>query len=619
MNLVDILIRILLVSASLVFVLAKCLFLFRYRLGFAMVLSNIVYETARKRIGVERLYIDVILFVFLILGWSVFFSWPAGAGFSMIAALAWISAFQLDSKWRSGILAHQHQKLHQRIPMPVPDLISLITGPVVERNKQWMLGDWPLGHEAAYSLIVINPSRVRPQFPLRIDFYCLSQVLEIRKPAELDVKCPEPGGCIVFPFSIKAVQTTGTPADIQVKLIHADIETVYHLKVNSVIAPEKLRIQHVEITRWKGGARAAFAWRGDQDLYDPATFQSAEGLQSSLGLSMRFRIPSSLYLSARLSLVRSEHEAFCNHFGWDRHPEEIPDFISFLKNDVLMCQELEFPMSGVEKPAMELGNHSYLHYGTHTAADSANNWTGRVWVGAGRYPWLSTDAPDSFTEQRDNIIKGARVIRDTLGVETSSWASPGRVFDSHTARAVEAAGIEIGSDTNATTFRSVLQLVKPHHPPGCRHLVEMTKKFPGDPEDGYMSAVLKYWLHASLRAKTAFVFMAHHHLLQYRSTACYRITEEFLDHVLREGRGDFFCGTITSLGRYWRDVLSPASKCVSIKSTERCITIQNSGRRNLKQVPVEIEFDERRRIVILVDIDAGSATAVLDIDRIEST
>lgn len=575
-----------------------------------MVLANIVYDTIHKKTGLHRWYLDLIFFPIIVLGWSALCSSEVGIGVGLVSAICWSWAMMIDLRWRSGILSHQHGGLSERVPMPIPNLVSIIEGPILERKRHLIVGSWPLEHQAEFTLFVLNPSKIRPQFSLRVELHSESSCIDLMSETCMEISCPEPGGLFKYSFSVKAISLTDSASHVHITITHADLIIRQELVISSVFSKKHSLIKSAEISRWKGGARSAFSWRGDQDLYDPATFQSVEGLRSSLALSHRFRIPSTLYLSARLSLVEEEHRAFCEHFAWNRHPEEINEFISFLKNEVSIQQDLEFPME-TEKPlGMELGNHSYLHHGTHTAADQANQWTGRVWVGAGRYHWLSTDSPDSFTEQRDNAEKGKQVIREILGVETSSWASPGRVFDSETARAVEAAGVEIGSDTDASTFTSVMKMVFPHCPSGCTAFVELTKKYPGDPDDAYKSSMLKYWLHAMQRKKTAFIYMAHHHLLQYQGEACYRITEEFFDHLLRYGNGDFYLGTMTALGRYWRDVLNPTTKCIQIERRDAMIIVRNNGTKKQSRLPLEIKLQDGRIFLNLVDVEANSETFI---------
>ncbi|MBD3331771.1 hypothetical protein GF356_02880 [candidate division GN15 bacterium] len=317
-----------------------------------------------------------------------------------------------------------------------------------------------------------------------------------------------------------------------------------------------------------------------------------------------------MFLSGRLSLVEAEHHAFCDHFGWDRKSNEIEGFIGFLRDEVDLTAMLEFPMQSERDLAMEIGNHMYLHLGTHVAADPGNGWKSHAWIGEGDYPWHHGEVGDSFTEQRDNAIKNADVIRNLLGVEVTSWGVPGRVYDENTSRAVEAAGIEVGTDTNASAFTNVLRLVPPHHPKGCDRLVEITKKYPGDPNNAYKLAMLKYWLHAARRAGGTFLFMAHHHLLLYEGWGCYHITEEFFRHVLADCDGDFYVATVTALGRYWRDVLSPKTRVIELNVDQGRVVARNTGDRDLEGLPVEIEFSDGGSLMVLASVKAGHEVVV---------
>ena len=50
------------------------------------------------------------------------------------------------------------------------------------------------------------------------------------------------------------------------------------------------------------------------DLYDPATFQSVEGLRWVLDLCARFRVASTMFLSGRLSVDKAEHKKFLMNY-----------------------------------------------------------------------------------------------------------------------------------------------------------------------------------------------------------------------------------------------------------------------------------------------------------------
>lgn len=573
-------------------------------------MSNIAYESIKKKTPLERSHIDIVAFIVLVVCWSIAVGFSGALLVAMVLALLWTHAMHVDQKWQSGRMAHQHKKYKKRVPLPLPDLVMTVRGPILDRGRILHAGDWPIGHRAEFEILVLNPSEVRPQFPVTLSVDCDSRVIEISHTEPSSAMCPEPGEYVSWTFMAHAVSHSAGAANIHICVKHADTELKATLHINSVVPRDACTIAAAGITRWKGGARAAFAWRGDQDLYDPSTFQSEEGLKITLGLSRRFRIPSTLYLSSRLSLVQKEHEDFCSHFGWNRHSDEIPQFINFLRNEVLIRQDLEFPLPTDKQFAMELGNHSYLHHSTHTAADSSNGWKGHVWVGAGQYPWLTVQNASSFEEQRDNIRKGEEIIREKLDIATSSWASPGRKFDKYTPQAVEAAGIEIGSDTNADTFSSVLKLIPPHNPEGCNSLVELTKKFPGDPDDAYKEAVLRYWLHATRRAGYAFIYMAHHHLLRYQGFGCYTITAHFFRHVLGDCDGDFYIGTVSALGKYWKTVLSPRTRCIEVNVTDAKVTIHNKGLDDVSGIPVEITMHNGKRFLQLVDVASHDQVSI---------
>src|SRR5512133_2759467 len=100
-------------------------------------------------------------------------------------------------------------------------------------------------------------------------------------------------------------------------------------------------------------------------------------------------------------------------------------------------------------------------------------------MGAGNYPWIK-DGADSFEEQRDNAIECRRQFEQHFGFTTKSWAMPDSTSDEHTPRAMEAAGCEVLSDSDISHKDNVLFQPPPHHPKGTE-VVELTKRYPGDP------------------------------------------------------------------------------------------------------------------------------------------
>ncbi|MHC1765387.1 MAG: hypothetical protein AB9869_13975 [Verrucomicrobiia bacterium] len=599
-----------LVFGTCTFLLSKCFFLAPWRAGFLLMLASVVYETAFKKARLQKWQMDLAAFPLLVGGWWFFGGAELAVVSAMILALAWGGALISDLQWRTGALAHQHRGYGKRVPLPVPELIVVVRGPVLYRRpRRYELGDWPEGWEADFELLVVNPSVIRPQLPLEIELSGSLPGFVIQGEGKRTVVCPEPGGLERIVFRLRAI-SNGSGATATVRVTHGDFGFCRILRLRSVVPRARLRIQRAEVTRWKYGARAAFAWRGDQDLYDPATLQSEEGLRLSLGLSQRFRLPTTLFLSGRLSLVEEEHRRFCQRFGWDRCSGEIPAFIRFLRDEVEIQPELDWPVSPRKSFAAELGNHMYLHYGTHAAADEGNNWTSHTPINAGRYPWDTGSAKDSFTEQRDNASKNAALIKDLFGAEMITYAIPSNLNDANTARAVEAAGLEIGSDTDCGAFVNVFKLPAPHHPPGCHRLVELTRKYPRDPDDASQVAVLKYWAHAARRTGRPFILLCHHHLTRYEGVASMHLMEKLLADILGGSEGDFYPATMGAIGRYWMRVLDPENRWIRIRTEGTCVTLSNGGKAALIGLPVEIEMEGGGRFLCLVDLKPGETRRI---------
>jgi hypothetical protein len=230
-------------------------------------------------------------------------------------------------------------------------------------------------------------------------------------------------------------------------------------------------------------------------------------------------------------------------------------------------------------------------------------------MGDGHYPWQSEEK-GSFAEQRDNALHNVKTIQEKLGVEVRSWGVPGRVYDSETPRAVEAAGTEVASDTDASAWTNVMELPPPHHPKGTERLVELTKKYPGDPDNAYKVATLKYWMGLARRTRRVFLFMAHHHLLRYEGIAGTHCAEAILRYAIEDCKGDFFISTVTGIGRYWDRVLCPQHRWVATTLEESTLVVSNKGNEPLNSVPVEITFSENKQLLVLVDIPPESTVRV---------
>ncbi|MCB9911384.1 MAG: hypothetical protein H6827_00160 [Planctomycetes bacterium] len=596
----------------MVFLISKCFFLASTRAGWVLMACNILYETGYKRLGLRRFGADAMVLPLAVTGWWLSAGASYAAGFALVLGLAWGWASMVDSRWRSGGLAHQHRVYRNRAVLPVPNLIVQIRGPVLERRRGVdEMGVLVAGETLHLEVIVLNPSRVVPQLPLVLEARCDVCSLAIVAARSGEMPAPEPGESLRLALELQAV-SPGTGGSVFVQLRHGDWSFKRQLRVREVVPRESARPTGVVIRRWRYGCRGAFAWRGDHDLFDPAAFQSIEGWRIALGLSRRFQLPSTLFLSSRLSLVEEEHRAYCAHFGWDRRSAEMPAFIEFVRQEVELRVEMEWPWQSARPLYAELGNHMHLHYGTEAAAAAENDWQFSVAMGSGRYAWMTGAVGDSFSEQRDNARANNALFRELFDYEAASYAIPSDVYDEHTPGAMEAAGLEVGSDTDASRFTRVFQLPPPHHPAGCERFVELTRKYPRDPQDAYQVATLKYWLHAARRTGRAFIFLSHHHLLQYEGVACYHMTEELLRSVLEDCDGDVHAATVGGLGRYWRDVLSETTRVVSVRVKDGLIEVENRGARDLKGLPLEFELAGGGQGMRLMDVRAGE-TRTLDL------
>ena len=613
-----------LILVSAVTIGSKLFFLTSRPEGILVVYANVFYETFSKKMAWERWPIDAGTALVLTVAWWVAACPYAGILFLLTYVLSWTYALREDQKIVNSSPGEQDLRMGKGsadrrsggwVPAPNPRLITILQGPVWERGKIYDLGDWPQGHCADYKLLILNPTVLRASFPLKIQLNGAHNAIAFEQSFESSQRAPLPGEYVLAPFRLTATALSNSPTEIHVKVGVGGYEIKQTLRVKSVFDSAQNPVQSVDINRWKGGARAGFAWRGDMDMYDPTTFQSVEGLRHTLEVCRRYRVASSMYLSGRLSLVKEEHERFCKHLGVDRHTDGIDDFIRFMKEEVSIAPILDFPYSTERPFAMELGNHMYLHYDTHAAMDPGNNWKNMAKAGEGRYPW-QTEETGSLAEQRDNARHNTRIIEETLGVTPSSWAVPGRGFDAYTSRAVEAAGFEVGSDTNASAWVNVLKLPPPHHPKGTKHLVEMTKKYPGDPDNAYKVAMLKYWIYLARKRRQTFVFMAHQHLLRYEGIAGTHCAEAILRHILADCKGNFYVTTVYGLGWYWERVLCPEHRRVSVEIKDaHTITVHNNGDDALDGIPVEVAFSNGGNLLVLADLPVNGS---VDIDLIQS-
>jgi len=512
---------------------------------------------------------------------------------------------QMDSQKVKSDSEQKGPKSTGRLPGPAahPNLIFSLTGPFLERLPHYDLGDIACGRIIELEILVGNHSTVPCQIPI---FFHISYDSGVSVEQLFENEIAPLGSGEVFSGKLRVMALSQGPGgSIRLFITGGHRATSLIVQYRSVFECKGSPIAKAAIVRYPGACRSAFAWRGDMDLYDTSTLQSIDGISHTLGLASRYRFPQTMYLSARLSLDIEEARQFSEYFGVDRGHEQIPDFISWLRENVKLRHRMTYPFQ-VDKPyAMELGNHMFLHYGTDCAAAPGNNWKLEAKMGDGNYEWLGSDH-SSFAEQRDNALAARKLFEKHFGFTPKSWATPDSANDAFTPAAMEAAGCQVLSDSDSKHRHNVLLQPPPHHPKGTG-AVELTKRYPGDPEDIYHLGMLVYWIHRAHRRGIPVIFMCHQHMRQFSGYSCTRFTEYLLRYVLTRFNGDLHINTVYGIGIYWNEVFSPKNRAVFIENKGPVLIVRNKGDVNLSNVPVDISYEGGQQATFLIDLPPESS------------
>jgi hypothetical protein len=612
----------LLAAALLLPVVAvRLIFLISGRLGWINYLANVFSEFFVKKIRWSRTAVEIVLAV---LGLAALF-FAGGGWLVVLLTLALLLGLELYvSKVERWLLAASFTPLDtiglrhatpettrglaRGYPTPSthPELTLNFVGPFVARTPRYELGALVVGRRFELRFIVGNHTIVPTQTSIRV---------RVEAPAAL--KCEQDFGEL-FPRLVSGevhelkqtwtVQSAAPAGKIRFTVEWGHFRRELEIHFAGCTPLGDATISRAIITRYPGGCRAAFAWRGDMDLYDEATLQSIEGLEVTLGLAARYRMPQTMYLSSRLSLDEAAARQWGEHYGADRGAARIPEFIRWMQANVELRHECLYPFTAKKRFLLELGNHGHLHFGTDTAGAAENGWKPKARMGAGVYPWLGSDR-SSFGEQRDNALETRRLFEKYFGYTPKSWAMPNRTNDRFTAAAMAAAGCEVLSDSNVRTQHNVLLQPPPHHPHDTS-AVELTKRYPGDPQHIYHVAMNLFWIHRAHRRGIPVVFMCHQHLRQFDGYACARFTEYTLRYTLEKFRGDLHINTVFGIGKYWREVLSPKTRRVSVAVEKKSVRIRNGSDFNLVEAPLDVTLSDGRRFTVLASVPAGGEISV---------
>ncbi|MDD2520718.1 MAG: hypothetical protein PHR34_07165 [Kiritimatiellae bacterium] len=569
--------------------LARCFFLARWRAGWAMYLANVVWEVFPKKGGIPRTAAECLA---ALLGLGALRL--GGAGWGIVCGAA-AGLILLEA---AGRLAVRRRLAEQRIPR----LAYSLEGPFVERLPRHRLGVLWVGHPVVLDLTVLNTSRQPWPEPLRVRLDAPPGWL-VNGNAEQKLEPLPPAGIGKAAWTLRPDAARGggelvlrIEGDRMNRGVRLPFDGCRHAAENPPV--------RVSISRYPGGRRSAWVWRGDMDLYDVRSFQSIEGLETALDLAARYAVPQTLCLSTRLTLDERAAREFADHEGAATGAEEIPRFIEWVRSRVALRHRAPWPARSADKPyVLEIGNHGHLHYDTAAAAAPENGWTSHAKMGAGRYPWMGED-PSSFGEQRDNILEAARCCERAWGFVPRSWAKPGRCNDADTPRAAAAAGCEVLSGSDIRARDNVLFQPPPHHPGGT-DAVELTSRYPPDPQNGFHFFMLMFWLHRSRRRGLPMVYMCHQHMRQWDGPACTRFAEALIRRVLLDFHGEFYVDTLFGVGQYWREALSPRTRRIRAALDGTRIAVENRGDADFRRVPVDLELADGSRSTVLADVAAG--------------
>ncbi len=597
-------------------VASRLLVLAPSRTGWVMYLANVALETVEKRLPFSRWWAEYGL---IVAGCLLLF---LASGMAWLALLVLLLHLLLvlhnllrERAVVNAVYAEQESvgltgATADRPGYPAPGLhpwLSLnVEGPLVARWPQLDLGLLPAGREMMLALLVGNHSRFPTQTPVKLALDVPEGWL-FEGDAAVEVPVIQSGEVRRVMWRLRPSEGV-EPGTIGIRVLASRFERNVSICHDGCRKVDTDEIESGWVTRYPGARCSAFSWRGDMDLYDSASFQDIDGLDAALKLGRRYGVAQTMFLSTRLSLSESDALEWAAHYGVDRGAAEIPRFVTWMRENVAFRYSCPYPAQADRPYVMELGNHGHLHYDTDTAGAPGNGWKAGARPGEGRYPW-SGDDTSSFGDQRDNILEAGRWCERLLGCVPRSWAKPGRGNDRFTPTAVEAAGCEVATGSDIRARDNVLRQPPPHHPVGTR-IVELTARYPSDPQHIQHVAMLEFWMHRAHRRGIPMVMLVHQHLRQFDGIACARCTEHLLRYALERFNGDLYIDTVCGIGAWWRDVLSEETRRVHVLVEDGRVRVTNATDRDLTDVPLDLRLAGGERMTLLVSVPAGAEAVV---------
>lgn len=577
-----------------------------YRVGWLMYLANLFWELLEKRAKLERLWLEAAAAVaaLALIGLG-------GARPDFLALLALLLlALELGNRlWERSVLTSIPGRLDvaglqgadrgiERFPAPSvhAHLTLTLEAPFVSRVPDYQLGTLSPGKQFDLELIIGNHTPTPTQQPVQVAISAAAWLAS--GDARNVLPAMNPGTVTRLRWTLLPLEDA--PAgELELSVSWDGEHRIIKIAYDCCRRIDASEIREATLKRYPGARQAAFAWRGDMDVYDTSSFQSIGGLETALGLGSRYGIAQTMYVSTRLTLDPVSASEWAEHYGVDRGAEQIPQFIEWLRREADIKHTCPYPATSERRYVLEIGNHGHLHFDTDTAGAPENAWKAGARAGQGyQYPWVGEDR-SSFGEQRDNIIEAQRWIERCLDFSPRSWAKPGRGNDASTPAAVAAAGLEVASGCDISALDNAVRQPRPHQPMG-KGLVELTARYPSDPQHIYHLAMLNFWLHRSHRLGIPMILMVHQHLRQFSGGACLRFTEWLLRRALEGFHGDFYMDTVYGIGSWWRDVLSPQNSVVRLSQSDGRLQLTNSGDRDLANLPIDILLADGSRTTRIV-------------------
>lgn len=596
----------------LVTILSRSTFLAPYRIGWLFYLANVFFELSEKRMGFSRWLFEACLVC--LAGLSVgLASSTYGASALLIAVHFALIQYNLLSEraivtatWAipetEGLRAKTRGSNRYPSPGLHPNLSLNLEGPFVARTPNYDLGFLTQNQPFRIGLLVGNPCRVTCQAGADIEL-TLPKGWYVDREQNCNLPPIQSGEVIRIEWRITPTQSVSHER-IQVTVRSGRFHGELSIACSGCIKAERFAdIDNASISRYPGARRASFSLRGDFDLYDKASFQSIQGLEDAFGLSARYCLAQTMYLSTRLSLDQCEAERWARHYHFDRGATEIPAFVQWMQEKVDFRHSAPYPVQSDKPYVIELGNHGHLHYDTDASGAEGNGWKAGAKPGEGHYPWQGEDH-SSFGDQRDNILEAARWCSKLFGFVPLSWAKPGRGNDQYSPAAVEAAGCEVATGSDIGPMDNVLRQPPPHHPRGTR-IAELTARYPSDPQHILHAMMLEFWMHRAYRLGIPMVILVHQHMRQFDGPLCARLTEYLLNRAVNGFNGDFYLDTVYGVGSYWREVLSPLTRRVAVSLDGDGVRVANRSDKRFIGLPVDIRLKSGERMTRLVDIEPG--------------